>query len=81
MRNHVKITGKVKRLTAAVLAGSMICMAAACGSGTSNQNLVTQEENSERNVNLFSPMEKTAPDAENMARSAADTTILGKPSG
>ncbi len=70
------MTGKVKRLTAAVLAGSMICMAAACGSGTSNQNLVTQEENSERNVNLFSPMEKTAPDAENMARSAADTTIL-----
>ena len=66
----------MKRLTAAVLAGSMICMAAACGSGTSNQNLVTQEENSERNVNLFSPMEKTAPDAENMARSAADTTIL-----
>lgn len=40
-----------------------------------NQNVVITEEKEQRLVNLFSPMEKTDPDAENVARSAADTTI------
>ena len=39
------------------------------------RNLVTQREEAERVVNLFSPMEKTDPDAENVARTAADLTI------
>ena len=39
------------------------------------KNLVTQREEAERVVNLFSPMEKTDPDAENVARTAADLTI------
>ena len=39
------------------------------------KNLVTQREEAERVVNLFSPMEKTDPDAENVARTATDLTI------
>ena len=39
------------------------------------RNLVTQREEAERVVTLFSPMEKTDPDAENVARTATDLTI------
>ena len=39
------------------------------------KNLIRQEDEAGRVVNLFSPMEKTGPDAENVARSAADLTV------
>lgn len=49
----------------------------ACGNRKdSDINLITREEENERVVNLFSPMEKTEADAENIARSAADKTIV-----
>ena len=38
-------------------------------------NLLTQDDRVQRTVNLFSPMEKTDPNAENTARSAADLTV------
>ena len=38
-------------------------------------NLLTQDNRVQRTVNLFSPMEKTDPNAENTARSAADLTV------
>ena len=41
----------------------------------SDMNLLEFKEEHNRIVNLFSPMEKTDPDAENVARSAADKTI------
>ena len=39
------------------------------------KNLIPQEREEERVVNLFSPMEKTDPDAENAARTASDLTV------
>ena len=48
---------------------------AACGGDDELKNLVQDTEEEERVVNLFSPMEKTDPDAENVARSATDLTI------
>lgn len=45
-----------------------------CGQGQSS-NLLLQEQEESRVVNLFSPMEKIEPDAQNTARSACDLTI------
>lgn len=66
-----------KRLTGVFLTGALVFVMAACGSsGEENVNLVKPREESKKIVTLFSPMEKTDPDADNVARSAADKTIL-----
>lgn len=50
-------------------------MTTACGNND-NYNLAKQEDTEKPVVTLFSPMEKTNPDAENVARSACDKTIV-----
>ena len=59
------------------LAGITAFSIAACGgkSGFDN-NLIVVEDETNREVSLFSPMEKTEANVENVARSAADKTIL-----
>ena len=58
------------------LAGALALFMTACGEkGGQALNLAASKEDNVRIVNLFSPMEKTDPDAENVARSAADKTI------
>lgn len=65
------------RWTAVCLAGAAALSMAACGGrDETGLNLVESQEDSGRIVNLFSPMEKTDPNAENVARSAADKTIV-----
>ena len=65
-----------KRLTAVCLAAAMMLTLFSCGSGKNgSKNLIEQDEEPERVVNLFSPMEKTSPNLENAARSAFDKTI------
>ncbi len=65
-----------KRLTVACLIGAIAVSATACGNdGNLDVNLLESNENNEKTVSMFSPMEKTEPDAENVARSAADKTI------
>ena len=69
--------GKNRNKWAAVcLAGMMALTVSACDKAGSDLNLVESQEGSRRVVNLFSPMEKTDPDAENTARSAADKTVV-----
>ncbi len=64
-------------LAAACLAGMTVCTAAACAdSGNKDNNLIISEEENEKVVNFFSPMEKMNPDAENVARSASDQTVF-----
>ncbi len=58
---------------AVCLAGIVTCLAA-CGLDP-NVNLASTNEGEDRIVNFYSPMEKMDPDAENVARSAADKTI------
>ncbi len=58
------------------LAGALALFMTACGEkGGQELNLAASKEDNVRIVNLFSPMGKTDPDAENVARSAADKTI------
>jgi len=48
---------------------------ASCGGHENPKNLITQDKEEERVVNLFSPMEKIDPNAENVARTASDLTV------
>lgn len=64
-----------KRRAAACVLVLAALVLAACGGDDELINLVQDTEEEERVVNLFSPMEKTDPDAENVARSATDLTI------
>ena len=65
----------VRRWAAACLAALMVLALASCGGGEPPANLVTSDKEEGRDVNLFSPMEKTDPNAENVARTASDLTV------
>ena len=65
----------MKRWVSACLAALTILPLAACGGQKNPMNLISQAPEGKRVVNLFSPMEKTDPNAENVARTAADLTI------
>ncbi|MDE6386261.1 MAG: extracellular solute-binding protein [Lachnospiraceae bacterium] len=67
----------IRKFSAMCLVGMAVFTMTACGGEEkSNINLVTTEESTDRIVNLFSPMEKTEADVENVARSATDKTVL-----
>ena len=66
-----------RRTIAACLTGVIICTMAACGeNGKKGKNLVSSDEKNEKIVNLFGPMEKSDPNAKNVARSAFDLTVI-----
>ncbi len=67
-----------KRLLSACLAAAMTLALAACGGGGEQpgKNLIQGEQEQGRTVNLYSPMEKTSPNLENVARNAFDQTVL-----
>ncbi len=63
-----------RRWISACLAVLTALMLTSCGY-EDPKNLISQNEGDERVVNLFSPMEKTDPNAENVARTASDLTV------
>ena len=63
------------RFIAACICVSLLLALCSCGEGRKSKNLINHEQEEERVVNLFSPMEKTDPDAENVARTASDLTV------
>lgn len=66
-----------KRFTAVFLTAMTAFAITACGGNLKqDSNLVISEEGSERVVRMFSPMEKTKPDVDNVARSACDKTVV-----
>ncbi len=68
---------KLKHWGPLCLAGALALFMTACGEKDGQElNLAASKEDNVRVVNLFSPMEKTDPNAENVARSAADKTIV-----
>ena len=64
-----------RRWISACLAALAVLSLTSCGLHGDPQNLISQEREEKRAVNLFSPMEKTDPDAENVARTASDITV------
>lgn len=68
---------KVKKWGVAGLAGMTAFLMTACGgSGGSDTKLIVVENEDKQVVNLFSPMEKIEANVENVARSAADKTVM-----
>ena len=53
-----------RRWAAVCLAGVMLLAATGCGGGAEDRNLLPSKEVGGQVVNLFSPMEKTDPNAE-----------------
>lgn len=67
----------IKKLIAMCLVGMAVVSMVACGGKDElGINLVQTKEDNNRIINLFSPMEKTEANVENVARSAADKTIM-----
>ncbi|MDE7207670.1 MAG: extracellular solute-binding protein [Lachnospiraceae bacterium] len=68
---------RIKQFLAVCLAGAVVFLAAACsGKPELGNNLVSSDEGGQRIVRMFSPMEKTQPDVDNVARSASDKTVV-----
>lgn len=70
-RDKMKQIGMVMIVCAAVIG-----MTACGGTPKLGNNLISDDENNIRIVRMFSPMEKTMPDADNVARSASDKTVV-----
>lgn len=72
-----KETGKnIGKFFAVCLTGMTVLVTAACGAQKeSGKNLIAYEEDKEKVINLFGPMEKSNPNADNIARTAFDLTV------
>ncbi len=65
-----------KKIAAVFLAAAIILAMAACSGGEKpDVNLAVTKEENNRIVNMYSPMEKVDPNAENVARSASEKTL------
>lgn len=67
---------KVRKMAAVCLVGAALLLTVSCGGNNTGRNLITEEEDDSRIVNLFSPMEKTEANVDNVARSATDKTVI-----
>ncbi|MCI9577383.1 MAG: extracellular solute-binding protein [Oscillibacter sp.] len=67
---------RTRSRAAAFLAGLLALSLTACGGRANPKNLIPQDTEEERVVNFFSPMEKSDPNAENVARTASDLTVM-----
>lgn len=67
----------IRPFAAVCLAGAAVVLMTACtGAPKLGNNLVSSDEDSKSTVRMFSPMEKTQPDVDNVARSASDKTVV-----
>ncbi len=68
-----KTDSRIKCVAACLIMTITAAAMAACGKQNKTDiNLLEPEEPEQKIVNLFGPMEKTNPDADNVARSAFD---------
>ncbi len=68
---------RMKRAAVISLTGITVCVLTACmGKVPEDKNLVSDQKEEKATVYLFGPMEKSRPDAKNVARSAFDVTVM-----
>lgn len=67
--------GSIRNIFTACLAAVTALALTACGGIEPDSNLIVEEETEEKVVNLFGPMEKSNPGAENISRTAFDITV------
>lgn len=64
-------------LTTGILLGALLFAPTACGKNSDPvRNLTPDSEGEKRTVNIFTPMEKSDPNAENAARTAQELTVI-----
>lgn len=74
---HLFIKKNIRKIQMMCVVSIAVLTVAACGAdGKQDNDLIIIEDKEERVVNLFSPMEKTEADVENVARSATDKTVM-----
>ena len=67
----------IRQFAAVCLAGvTMFLMTACIGKPEIGNNLISNDADNTRMVRMYSPMEKTQPDVDNVARSASDKTVV-----
>ena len=67
----------IRQFAAVCLAGvTMFLMTACIGKPELGNNLISNDKDNTRMVRMYSPMEKTQPDVDNVARSASDKTVV-----
>lgn len=67
----------IRQLAAVCLAGVTVFLMTACiGKPEIGNNLISNDADNTRMVRMYSPMEKTQPDVDNVARSASDKTVV-----
>ena len=66
----------LNKLSAVCIIGIIILTFTACSSKTNiNENLVSNDGDDKKIINLFGPMEKSKPNVNNIARTAFDLTV------
>lgn len=71
-KNERRSLGK---LAAACMTGILTLSLAACSETNPNENLVSNDNDNQKIINLFGPMEKSKPNVKNIARTAFDLTV------
>ncbi len=71
------MSSSIKRFTAILMTVMMALVAVSCGKGNVPElNLVDNDKETQKIVELFAPMERSNPDAKNVARTAFDKTVI-----
>ena len=69
-------TKRIRHLTGILLTGALLALSACGKEHTPNQNLISDSDGSKNVVNMFTPMEKSNPNADNTARTAQELTVI-----
>lgn len=67
---------RAMKIAVVCFVGAAMLLTVSCSGSKTGKNLVIEEEDDSRIVNLFSPMEKTEANVDNVARSATDKTVI-----
>ena len=65
-----------RTLRSVLLTGAFLWTLSACGRPDADKNLITNPDETKVVVNMFTPMEKSNPNAENVARTAQEISIM-----
>ena len=66
----------MRKLTAMTMTGMMAIMTVSCKTEKPEVNLADNAGDEQKNVEIFTPMERSNPDAKNVARTAFDKTVI-----
>ena len=66
----------IKKLCAILLAGSMLTAMVSCGQQDADINVANSNDDNKKTINLFGPMSRANPNAENASMTAQEKTVM-----